>query len=74
MIRLLSAIHLRGERVYAAIVPRGFQAVFFRFLTSACDRGKPFQMDKDCLKTPVFSSILVPSALVDPGHPLNTPI
>ena len=26
-----------------------------------------------CFKTPVFLSILVPSALADPDHPLNTP-
>ena len=53
-------------------VPNGvFQMVFFRFLTSACDRGKPLQMDKECLKTPVFLSILVPSALGDADHPLN---
>ena len=39
--------------------------VFFRFLTSACDRGKPLHKDDECLKAPVFSSILVPSALSD---------
>ena len=50
---------------------RVFQTVFFRFLTSACDRGKPLQTDKACLKTPAFSSILVPSALVDLDQPLN---
>ena len=53
-------------------VPNGaFQTVFFRFLTSACDRGKPLQRHEECLKTPVFLSILVPSALGDPDHPLN---
>ena len=41
-------------------VPNGvFQTVFFRFLTSACDRGKPLHRDEECLKTPVFKSILV---------------
>ena len=36
-------------------VPNGvFQTVFFRFLTSAYSRGKPFQRDKECLKTPVL--------------------
>ena len=49
-----------------------FQTVFFRFLTSACDRGRPFQRDKDCQKIPVFSSILVPPALAAPRHPLST--
>ena len=40
----------RGRRV-----PNGvFQMVFFRFLTSPCDRRKPLQRDKTCLKTPVF--------------------
>ena len=39
-----------------------FQTVFFRFLTSARDRGKLFQRDKECLKPPVFSNILVPFA------------
>ena len=29
----------------------------------ACDRRKRLQRDKECLKTPVFLSILVPSAL-----------
>ena len=54
-------------------VPNGvFQTVFFRFLTLAGDRGKPLQREKACLKTPVFSSILVPSALADPDQPLNT--
>ena len=38
------------------------QTVFFRFLTSACDRGKPFQRDKDCPETTVFSGMLVPAA------------
>ena len=33
---------------------QGFQTVFFRSLTSAGDRGKLVQRDKDCLKTPVF--------------------
>ena len=51
-----------------------FQTVFIRFLTSACDRGKPLQRDKACLKTPAFSSILVPSALADADQPLNTPL
>ena len=46
-----------------------FQTVFFGCLTSACDRGNPLWRDKECLQTPVFSSILVPSALVDPHHP-----
>ena len=58
-------------------VPNGvFQTVFFRFLTSACDRCKLFQRDKECPQTPVFSGILVPSALADPDpdHPLNTPL
>ena len=51
-----------------------FQTVFFRFLTSACNRGKPFQRDEECLKTPVFSSILVPSAVTDPHRPPNAPL
>ena len=51
-----------------------FQTVFFRLLTSACDRGKPSQRSKECPKTPVFSGILVPSTLTDPGRPLNTPL
>ena len=45
-------------------VPNGvFQTVFFGLLTSAWDRGKSLQRDEECLKTPVFSSILVPSAV-----------
>ena len=48
--------------------------VFFRFLTSACDRGKRLQRDKECSKTPASLSILVPSGLADPDHPLNTPL
>ena len=56
-------------------VPNGvFQTVFFKFLTLACDEDKPCQGDKDSLKTLVFSGILVPSTLVDPDHPLNTPL
>ena len=44
-----------------------FQTVFFRFLTSARDRGKP--------RKPVFRHLgAFPSALADPGHPLNTPL
>ena len=55
--------------------PNGvFQTVFFWFLTSAQNRGKPLQRDKECLKTPVFSSMLVPSALADPDRPLNAPL
>ena len=55
--------------------PNGvFQTVFFRFLTSACNRGKPHQRDEECLKTPVFSSILVPSAVTDPDRPPNAPL
>ena len=46
-----------------------FQTVFFRFLTSACPRGKSLQRDEECLKTPVFSSFLVCSAVADPDHP-----
>ena len=54
-------------------VPNGvFQMVFFRFLTSGNDREVTFQSDKGCPKTPVFSGILVPSALADPGHSLHT--
>ena len=34
----------------------------------------PLQKDKECLKTPVFLSILVPYALADPDEPLNTPL
>ena len=30
--------------------------------------------DKKCLKTPVFSGILVPSALGDPDRPVNAPL
>ena len=38
-------------------------------------RGKPFQRDKECPKTPVFYGILVPgSAVADPGYPLNAPL
>ena len=56
-------------------VPNGvFQTMFFRLLTSVCDTGKPLQRNKSCLKTPVFSSILVPSALADPDRPLNAPL
>ena len=55
-------------------VPNGvFQTVFFRFLTWACNRGNPHQRNRKCRKTPLFSSILVPSALAGPDHPLNTP-
>ena len=50
-----------------------FKTVFFRFLTSACDRGSPLQSDKECLKMSLFSNNLVPSALADPDRPLNTP-
>ena len=53
---------------------RVFQTVFFRFLTRLATEVIPFQRGKDCLKTPLFSIILVPSALADPGHPLNTPL
>ena len=49
-----------------------FQTMLFRFLALACDRGKPFQRDKDCLQTPVFLSIF--GALADPDRPLNTPL
>ena len=56
-------------------VPNGFcQTVFFRFLTSACDKGKPFHRDKGCLKMPLFSSILMPSSPADPDRHLNTPL
>ena len=34
-----------------------FLTVFFRFLTSACNRGNTLQKDKTCLKTPLFSAI-----------------
>ena len=30
------------------------RTVFFRFLTSACDKGKRFQRDEECLKIPMF--------------------
>ena len=51
-----------------------FQTVFFRFLTSACGRGKPLQRDKECLKTPILStSILAPSTLAVPDHTLIIP-
>ena len=49
-------------------IPKGSKRCFFRFLTSSCDRGKPFQRDKECPKAPVFSGILVPSVATDPGH------
>ena len=52
---------------------RSFPTVFLRFLALACDRGKQFQRDKECPTTAVFLGMLVPSALADPGHPLNTP-
>ena len=56
-------------------VPNGvFQTVFFRFLTAAGDRGKPLQRDEECLKTPVFLSILVAFAVADSDHPLNAPL
>ena len=35
----------------------GFQMVFFRFLTAACDRGNPLHMDDQCLETPLFSAV-----------------
>ena len=35
------------------------------------NRGKPFKRDRECLKTPVFSNILVPSSHADPNHPLK---
>ena len=51
-------------------VPNGvFQTVFFGFLASAFDRGRPLQRDKECLQMPMFSSVLVPSALADPDPP-----
>ena len=39
--------------------------------TSACNRGKPLQREKECLKN---TSILVPAALADPDRPLKTPL
>ena len=48
--------------------------MFFRFLPSACDRSKPLQRDKEFLKTPVFPSSLVHSALMDPDNRLNIPL
>ena len=58
---------------WTGCLPYGvFQTVLFRFLTSVCDKGKPLQRDKECLKTPVFSSISVHSVLADPDHTLNS--
>ena len=51
-----------------------FQTVLFRFITSACDRGKRLPRDQECLKTPVFESIWCLSPMADPDHPLNTPL
>ena len=54
-------------------VPNGlFQTVFLRFLTLAATERS--QKDKEYLKTPLFSSILVPCTFADPDHRLNTPI
>ena len=47
-------------------------SVFFRFLTPAATEESPVQSDGECLKTPVFSNILVHAVLADPDHPLNT--
>ena len=48
---------------------------FSGFITSDCDRGKSLlQRDEECLKTSVISGILVPSAVADSDHRLNTPL
>ena len=67
------------ERGFPQAPPKGskgcFPTVFFRFLTSACDRGKPFQSDKGCPKTSVFFRHFGAfCAAADPGHPLNTTV
>ena len=36
------------------------QLALFRFLTSTCDRGTSFQMDRNLPKAPMFPSILAP--------------
>ena len=75
--RVRESRHRKAEKSSCELlrVPNGvFQTVFFRFLTSACDRGKPLQRDKECQKTPVFLSHLVCSVLVHRDHPLNTPL
>ena len=51
--------------------PNGvFQTVFFRFLASACDRGKPFQSDTMPQSTSVFRHVgaLCPCASSPPSE------
>ena len=64
----------KGDRsliLFLSRFPKSSKPVFSKqcfsdVWTSACDRGNQLWRDKECLQIPVFSSILVPSALVTP--------
>ena len=66
-----------GACSYSSIqeVPNGvFQTVFFRFLTSACDRENPLSEGQRMPENTTVFSVLVRSALAEPDQPLNAPV
>ena len=59
-------------------IPKGSKRCFpngvFQIPHLGTRQRKTHQRNKECMKTPMFSSVLVPSALADPDRPLNAPL